>query len=134
MSDQRVVGEKFDVIPSMFIFFLIFTIVGGLSELGSEPTASSVNQVLIGAAASSVIYGVVLSLLGKNLPSRWWSEALVVAVIFYLIWVLMGLISYEVADGYYLSGLLYAVIAAVIAAIIYAIIANAKSKHSEKGA
>lgn len=130
MSEQRVVGEKFDVIPSMFIFFLIFTIVGGMFELGSEPTASSVNQVLVGAAASSVIYGVVLSLLGKHLPARWWSEAIVVAVIFYLIWVLMGLISYEPAEGYYVSGILYAVITAVVAAIIYAVISKAKSKEA----
>jgi len=129
MSDQRFVGEKFDPIPSMFIFFLIFTIVGGLFEIGTEPTASSVNQVLIGAAASSVIYGLVLSLVGKNLPARWWSEAIVVGGIFYLIWVFMGLISYEPADGYYISGVLYAAIAAVISAIIYAIISSSKSKQ-----
>lgn len=129
MSEQRFVGEKFDVIPSMFIFFLIFTIVGGLFELGSEPTASSVNQVLIGAAASSVIYGVVLSILGKNLPARWWSEAIVVGVIFYLIWIFMGLISYDPGDGYYVSGILYAVIAAVVAAIIYAIISRSQNKQ-----
>lgn len=129
MSDQRFVSEKFDVIPSMFIFFLIFTIVGGLFELGSEPTASSVNQVVIGAAASSVIYGVVLSSLGKHLPSRWWSEAVVVGVIFYLIWVFMGLISYEPGEGYYVSGILYAAIAAVISAVIYAIISRASSRQ-----
>lgn len=129
MSEQRFVSEKFDVIPAMFIFFLIFTIVGGLFELGAEPTASSVNQVVVGAAASSVIYGLVFSLIGTHLPARWWSEALVVGVIFYLIWLLMGVLSYEPADGYYLSGLLYAAIAAVISAVIYALIAKASTKQ-----
>lgn len=129
MSEQRFVSEKFDAIPSMFIFFLIFTIVGGLFELGTETTASNVNQVLIGAAASSVIYGVVLSSLGKHLPARWWSEAIVVGVIFYLIWVFMGLISYDPGEGYYVSGILYAAIAAVISAVVYAIISRASSRQ-----
>lgn len=130
MSEQRFVNEDLDVIPSMFIFFLIFTIVGGMFELGTEPTANNVNQVLIGAAASSAIYGIVLSVLGKHLPARWWSEAIVVGVIFYLIWAFMGLISYAPGDGYYLSGILYALIAAAISAVIYAIIARASSKSA----
>ena len=125
MSDKKLVGEPFDLIHSMFIFFLIFATVGGLAELGSGGGDGNEDLALVGATASTIIYGLVMAFIGRRLPAKWWGEAVLVAIIFWLIWWLMGGLSGAVEGDYLLVGAAYAVIAAVISGIIYEIFARA---------
>jgi len=125
MSDKKLVGEPFDLIHSMFIFFLIFATVGGLSELGSGGGDGNEDLVLVGATTSTIIYGLAMAFIGRKLPAKWWGEAVLVAIIFWLIWWLMGAISGGVEGDYLVVGAAYAVIAAVISGIIYEIFARA---------
>ena len=39
----------------------------------------------VGAAVSTVIYGVAMVLIGQRVPAKWWGEAVVVAVFYALI-------------------------------------------------
>lgn len=123
MSEKKLVGEPFDLIHSMFIFFLIFLTVGGLAEIGSD--TGNEDLVCVGAGASTIIYGLAVTFIGRKLPAKWWGEAVLVAIIFWLIWWLMGALSGGVEGDYLLTGALYAVIAALVSGVIYEILSRA---------
>ena len=125
MSGNKLVGAPFDLIHSMFIFFLIFATVGGFAELGTSGGDGNEDLALLGAAGSTIIYGLVMAFIGRKLPAKWWGEAVLVAIIFWLIWWLMGGISGAVEGNYLVVGAGYAVIAALISGVIYEIFARA---------
>lgn len=106
----------------MFAFFLIFSTVGGMVELLSEGSDGEQSYALFAASASAVIYGLAMSWIGTRLPARWWGEAILVGVIFYLIWLLMNAISGSLNGEAIGSGVLYAVIAALIGGIFFQVL------------
>jgi len=130
MSDQETIVPKSVSIPiSMFAFFLIFSTVGGMIELLSEgPTDGEHTYALFSASASTVIFGLAASWLGPKLPAKWWGEAVLVGVIFYLIWLLLSATSGTLDGEAFLSGALYAVIAAIIGGIFFEISAKTSKK------
>ena len=130
---SHAVGADYDVTRGMVIFFLIFlivsvvveTIVGAPSIEGFDAAWHPMVLVhlVAASAAAAIVYGVLVSLVGKRLPGTWFGEALLVAIIFYGIWLVLQLISeWGFTSAYAVRGLIYAVIAGVIAAIVYAII------------
>ena len=128
-SQEHVVDPSYPIINSMVVFFLIFATVGGLIELLSAGPDGQEAYALFAASGATIIYGVVLSVLGPRLPARWWGEAIVVGVIFFLIWILMNAISGSLDGGAVGSGALYAVIAALLSGLIFEIISRASHRH-----
>lgn len=124
MTDTPLVARSTSIAISMFAFFLIFSTVAGIVELASEGPEGEQSYALFAASASTIIYGLLASWLGRRLPSRWWGEAIIVAVIFYPIWLLMNAIAGTVDAEAIWSGLLYAAIAAVIGVIFFLIFAR----------
>jgi len=123
MSEQESIVPRSVSIPiAMFAFFLIFSTVAGMIELlGEGPTEGEHAYALFSASASTVIFGLAASWLGPRLPAKWWGEAVLVAVIFYLIWLLMSAVGGTLDGEAFLSGALYAVIAAIISGIFFEI-------------
>lgn len=107
---------------SMFAFFLIFATVGGIVELTSEGNDGEQSYALFAAAASTIVFGLAMSWIGTRLPARWWGEAVLVAVIFYGIWLIMFAISSGINGEAVLSGLLYAVISGIIGALFFQVL------------
>lgn len=124
MTDTPIVARSTSIAISMFAFFLIFSTVAGIVELISEGPDGEQSYALFAASASTIIYGLLASWLGRRLPSRWWGEAIIVAVIFYPIWLLMNAIAGTVDAEAIWSGLLYAAIAAAIGVIFFLIFAR----------
>lgn len=122
MTNGPLIPRSVSVPISMFAFFLIFATVGGLVELISEGPEGEQSYALFAASASTVIYGLAVSWIGARLPARWWGEAILVAVIFYLIWLLMNAISGTLDGEAIGSGLIYAVIAAIIGGIFFQVL------------
>ena len=128
MQQDPVVSRSTSIAISMLAFFLIFSTVGGLVELLSEGPDGQQAYALFAASASTVIYGLAMSWLGTRLPAKWWGEAILVGVIFYLIWLLMNAVSDSLNAEAVTSGLLYTVIAAVISGIIFEVMSRADRK------
>jgi uncharacterized BrkB/YihY/UPF0761 family membrane protein len=128
MSQEPIVSRSTSIAISMFAFFLIFATVGGLVELLSDGPDGQQSYALFAASASTVIYGLAMSWLGTRLPAKWWGEAILVGVIFYLIWLLMNAISGSLNVDAFTSGALYAVIAAVISVIFFEIFSRADKR------
>lgn len=124
MTDQPIVARSTSIAISMFAFFLIFSTVAGIVELISEGPDGEQAYGLFAASASTIIYGLLASWLGRRLPARWWGEAIIVAAIFYPIWLLMNAISGSLDAEAVWSGLLYAAIAAAIGVIFFLIFAR----------
>ena len=128
MSEETIVSRSTSIAISMFAFFLIFSTVGGLVELLSEGPDGQQAYALFSASASTVIFGLVASWLGTRLPAKWWGEAIVVGVIFYLIWLLMNAVGGSLNTDAFISGLLYTAIAAIISVIFFEIFSRADRK------
>lgn len=126
MSDPVLVPRSMSIPISMFAFFLIFSTVGGMVELLSEGPEGETSYALFAASSSAIVYGLAMSWLGTRLPGRWWGEAILVAVIFYPIWLIMNAISGELNTEAWLSGLLYAVLAGLLSGLIFAVLSRAK--------
>lgn len=122
MSNPPLIPRSVSIPISMFAFFLIFSTVGGMVELLSEGSDGEQSYALFAASASAVIYGLAMSWIGTRLPARWWGEAILVGVIFYLIWLLMNAISGSLNGEAIGSGVLYAVIAALIGGIFFQVL------------
>ena len=122
MSDGPLIPRSLSVPISMFAFFLIFATVGGLVELLSEGPEGEQSYALFAASTATVIYGLAMSWLGPRLPAKWWGEAILIGVIFYLIWLLMNAISGTLDGEAIGSGLLYTVIAALIGGLFFQIL------------
>lgn len=122
MSTSPLIPRSVSIPISMFAFFLIFSTVGGMVELLSEGSDGEQSYALLAASASTVIYGLAMSWIGTRLPARWWGEAILVGVIFYLIWLLMNAISGSLNGEAIGSGVLYAVISALIGGIFFQIL------------
>ena len=112
---------------SMFAFFLIFSTIGGMVELLSNGPDGQQSYALFAASASTVVYGLALSWIGTRLPAKWWGEAFLIGVIFYIIWLIMNAISGSLTGETVLSGLLYSVISAIIGGIFFEIFSRTKS-------
>ena len=128
MQQDPVVSRSTSIAISMLAFFLIFSTVGGLVELLSEGPDGQQAYALFAASASTVIYGLAMSWLGTRLPAKWWGEAILVGVIFYLIWLLMNAISGSLNTDAFTSGVLYALISAVIAGIFFEVFSRADQR------
>ena len=128
MSDQTVIPRSMSIPISMFAFFLIFSTVGGIVELLSEGSDGEQSYALFSASAATVIFGLAASWLGTRLPAKWWGEAILVGVIFYLIWLLMNAVGGSLNADAFTSGLLYTVVAAVISGIIFEVMSRADRK------
>lgn len=135
----RAVGADYDVTRGMVIFFLIFLIISVVVEtIAGAPTIDGFDaawhpmvlvHLVVASAAAAIIYGIIISLVGKRLPGTWLGEAILVALIFYGIWIVLQLVSEWGLTGTYLvRGLIYTVICGVVAAIIYAIIDRAHQR------
>ena len=121
MTNPPLIPRSMSIAISMFAFFLIFATVGGLVELLSEGPEGEQGYALFAATTSTVIYGLVLSWIGTRLPAKWWGEAIVIAIIFNPIWLIMNAISGSLDTEAITSGLLYTVIAAIIGGIFFEI-------------
>lgn len=126
MSPDALVPRRMSIAISMFAFFLIFATIGGMIELLSEGPDGEVSYALFAASSSTIVFGLAMSWIGTRLPGRWWGEAILVAVIFYPIWLIMNAISGSLDGEAWLSGLLYAVGAGVVAGVVFEILARAK--------
>ena len=122
MSNEPLISRSYSLPISMFAFFLIFATVGGLVELLTEGPEGEQSYALFAASAATVIFGLVMSWLGSRLPARWWGEAILIGVIFYLIWLLMNVISGTLNGEAIGSGLIYAVISALIGGVFFQIL------------
>lgn len=129
MSQETIVSRSTSIAISMFAFFLIFSTVGGLIELLSDGPDGQQAYALFSASASTVIFGVMASWLGTRLPAKWWGEAILVAVIFYLIWLVMNAVSGTLNTDAFVSGILYSAIAAIISGIFFEIFSRADRKR-----
>lgn len=127
MTTNPLIPRTMSIAISMFAFFLIFSTVGGMIELLSYGPDGQQSYALFAASASTVVYGLALSWIGTRLPAKWWGEAFLVGVIFYIIWLLMNAISGSLNGESTLSGLLYAVISAIIGGIFFEIFSRTKS-------
>lgn len=125
MSDQPLIARSTSIAISMFAFFLIFATVAGIVELVSEGPDGEQSYALFSASAATIIYGLIASWVGTRLPARWWGEAILVALIFYPIWLLMNAVSGSLDAEAVWSGLLYAAIAAVIGVVFFLVFARA---------
>lgn len=119
MTTNPLIPRSMSIVISMFAFFLIFATVGGMVELLSDGPEGQQAYALFAASASTVIYGLALSWIGTRLPARWWGEALLVGVIFLLIWLLMNAISGTLDGDAVVSGLLYTVISGLIGGLFF---------------
>lgn len=126
MTDKVLVPRSMSIPISMFAFFLIFSTVAGMVELLSEGAEGETSYALFAASSSSIVYGLAMSWIGTRLPGRWWGEAILVAVIFYPIWVIMSAIAGDLDAEAWLSGLLYAVIAGLVSGVIFEVLSRAK--------
>lgn len=126
MSTEVLVPRRVSIAISMFAFFLIFSTVAGLVELLSEGPEGEVAYALFAASTSTIVFGLAMSWIGTRLPGKWWGEAVLVAVIFYPIWLIMNAISGSLDGEAWLSGLLYAVVAGIVSGIIFEILSRAK--------
>lgn len=126
MSPDALVPRRMSIAISMFAFFLIFATIGGMIELLSEGPDGEVSYALFAASSSTIVFGLAMSWIGTRLPGRWWGEAILVAVIFYPIWLIMNAISGSLDGEAWLSGLLYAVVAGIVSGIVFEIFARAK--------
>ncbi len=122
MAGSPLVPRSVSIPISMFAFFLIFSTVGGLVELMSEGADGEQSYALFAASASTVIFGLAMSWIGTRLPARWWGEAILVGVIFYLIWLVMNATSGTLDGEAIGSGLLYAVISALIGGVFFQVL------------
>jgi xanthine/uracil permease len=122
MNNEPIVPKSVSIPISMLAFFLIFSTVGGLVELLSEGSDGEQSYALFAASASTVIYGLAMSWIGTRLPARWWGGAILVGVIFYLIWLVMNAVSGSLDAEAIGSGLLYAVISALIGGIFFQVL------------
>lgn len=136
-QSPRLVGRDYDVTRGIVIFFLIFLAVSVLIEtIVGAPTIDGFDAawhpvvllyLVLASAVAAVVYGLVITLLGRRLPGTWFGEAVLVAAIFYAIWVLVQLVAeWGLTGTYLIRGLIYAIIAGVIAGIVYAIIDRAQ--------
>lgn len=126
MTSNALIPRSMSIVISMFAFFLIFATIGGMVELLSNGPDGQQSYALFAASASTVIYGLALSWIGTRLPAKWWGEAVLIAVIFFLIWLVMNAISGSLDADAVVSGLLYSVISAVIGGIFFEIFSRTK--------
>ncbi len=145
MNEQRqdrLVPAGYDLGFSMFVFFLIFLVVSTIVELAWGPADLGLNlepgwhaKVLIELVAASgcaaLVYGVVMSVLGRRLPDTWIAEAVLVFAIFYGIWIVLQWISdWGITGTYAVRGLVYGVISTIIVVIISMLIASGKKRSA----
>ena len=127
MTTNPLIPRTMSIAISMFAFFLIFSTIGGMVELLSNGPDGQQSYALFAASASTVVYGLALSWNGTRLPAKWWGEAFLIGVIFYIIWLIMNAISGSLTGETVLSGLLYSVISAIIGGIFFEIFSRTKS-------
>ena|GEM_PF-1205183 len=128
MAQDQDVDRSTSIAISMFAFFLIFATVGGIIELLSDGPDGQQSYALFAASGATIIFGLTVSVLGPRLPAKWWGEAILVGVIFYLIWLLMSGIGGELNADAFTSGALYAVIAALIGGLFFEIFSRANRR------
>ncbi len=126
MNAEVLVPRRMSIVISMFAFFLIFSTIGGMVELLSEGPEGEVAYALFAASSSTIVYGLAMSWIGTRLPGKWWGEAILVAVIFYPIWLIMNAISGSLDGEAWVSGAVYAVAAGIVSGIIFEILSRAK--------
>lgn len=130
MTTNPLIPRTMSIAISMFAFFLIFSTIGGMVELLSNGPDGQQGYALFAASASTVVYGLALSWIGTRLPAKWWGEAFLIGVIFYIIWLIMNAISGSLTGETVLSGLLYSVISAVIGGVFFEIFSRTKEDQS----
>jgi hypothetical protein len=130
MTTNPLIPRTMSIAISMFAFFLIFSTIGGMVELLSNGPDGQQGYALFAASASTVVYGLALSWIGTRLPAKWWGEAFLIGVIFYIIWLIMNAISGSLTGETVLSGLLYSVISAVIGGVFFEIFSRTKENQS----
>lgn len=118
-SDTPLVPRSVSVPIAMFAFFLMFSTAGGLWELFSEGADGEQQYALFAASASTIVFGLAMSWIGSRLPAKWWGEAVLVAVIFYVIWLIMFAISSGIDAEAVWSGLLYAVLGGLLGGLFF---------------
>ncbi len=126
MTTSPLIPRTMSIAISMFAFFLIFSTIGGMIELLSNGPDGQQSYALFAASASTVVYGLALSWIGTRLPAKWWGEAFLIGVIFYIIWLIMNAISGSLTGETVLSGLLYSIISAIIGGIFFEIFSRTK--------
>ena len=130
MTTNPLIPRTMSIAISMFAFFLIFSTIGGMVELLSNGPDGQQSYALFAASASTVVYGLALSWIGTRLPAKWWGEAFLIGVIFYIIWLIMNAISGSLTGETVLSGLLYYVISAVIGGVFFEVFSRTKENQS----
>ena len=143
MNDQQerhVVPAGYDIGYSMFVFFLIFLVVSTIVEMLWGPADLGLNlepgwhakvlvELVVASGCAALVYGIVMSVLGRRLPDTWIGEAILVFVIFYAIWIVLQWISdWGITGTYAVRGLVYGVISTIIVVIISMLIASSKQR------
>lgn len=126
MSTEVLVPRRVSIAISMFAFFLIFSTVAGLVELISDGPDGELHYALFAASSSTIVFGLAMSWIGTRLPGKWWGEAVLVAVIFYPIWLIMNAIGGSLDVEAWWTGAVYAVLAGIVSGIIFEILNRAK--------
>lgn len=145
MNEQRqdrLVPAGYDLGFSMFVFFLIFLVVSTFVEMIWGPADLGMNlepgwhakvlvELVIASGCAALVYGVVMSVLGRRLPDTWIAEAILVFVIFYAIWIVLQWISdWGITGAYAMRGIVYGVISTIIVVIISMLIASGKKRSA----
>lgn len=137
---DRIVGRDYNITNGMVIFFLIFLMVSVIVELfAGEPTLEGYDvagwhpmvfvHLIAASAAAAVVYGIIVALVGRRLPGTWLGEAILVALVFYGIWIVLQVISdWGLTGTYAVRGLVYAIIAGVIGGILFALIERSQQR------
>lgn len=140
--NDRLVPKSYDLGFSMFVFFLIFLVVSTFVELLWGPADLGLNlepgwhakvllELVVASGCAALVYGIVMSVLGRRLPDTWIGEAILVFVIFYGIWIVLQWISdWGITGTYAVRGLVYGVISTVIVVLISMIIASSKNRSA----
>ena len=65
-------------------------------------------DLVVASGCAALVYGIVMSVLGRRLPDTWIGEAILVFVIFYGIWIVLQWISdWGITGTYAVRGLVY---------------------------
>ena len=126
-TDSTLVPRSVSVPIAMFAFFLMFSTIGGLWELFSEGPEGEQQYALFAASASTIVFGLAMSWIGSRLPAKWWGEAILVAVIFYVIWLIMFAISSGIDGEAIWSGLIYAVLGGLLGGLFFQL--SSRNQH-----